>query len=96
MQDFKRAFEAISVEPLSPSVGVDTSGVDLSAGLSDVQFSEVRRALGEFGIIFFRDQDVCKRARERGAALLAPVHPTIETAHRCYHGGAQQDAKQWM
>ena len=62
MQDSKRAFEEVSVEPLSPSVGAEISGVDLSAGLTDAQFSDVRRALGEFGVVFFRNQDISPAA----------------------------------
>ena len=62
MRDCKRAFEEISVEPLSPSVGAEISGVDLSAGLTDAQFSDVRRALGDFGVVFFRDQDISPAA----------------------------------
>ena len=58
----KSAFEQISVEPLSPSVGAEISGVNLSLGPSDAQFIEVRRALGEFGVILFRDQDISPKA----------------------------------
>lgn len=42
----------------SPSVGAEISGIDLSKRLSDETFANVRRALGEFGVIFFRDQDI--------------------------------------
>ena len=62
MQDREHAFEEISAEPLSPSVGAEISGVDLSAGVTDVQFAEIRRALGEFGVVFFRAQDISPKA----------------------------------
>ena len=73
MQDSKRAFEEISVEPLSPSVGVEISGVDLSAGLTDAQFSDVRRALGEFGVVFFRDQDISPAAHIKFARRFGDI-----------------------
>ena len=50
--------EHIQVEQLSPSVGAEISGVDLAEDLSDGQISEIRSALGEHGVIFFREQDV--------------------------------------
>ena len=74
MQDCQRAFEEISVEPLSPSLGAEISGIDLSAGMSDVQFSEVRRALGEFGVIFFRDQDTSPAAHVRFARRFGEIN----------------------
>ena len=73
MQDSKRAFEEISVEPLSPSVGAEISGTDLSAGLTDAQFSNVRRALGEFGVIFIRGQDISPAAHIKFARRFGDI-----------------------
>ncbi len=42
----------------SPSVGVEISGVDLSGPLSNETINNIRQALGEFGVIFFRNQTV--------------------------------------
>ncbi|MGI9407026.1 MAG: TauD/TfdA dioxygenase family protein [Hyphomicrobiaceae bacterium] len=50
------SYRTIKIEQLAPSVGAAISGVDLSEPLSDAQFQEVRRALGEFGVIFFHEQ----------------------------------------
>ena len=46
------------VAQTSPSVGAEISGLDLSGPLSDETIGNIRRALGEFGVIFFRDQDI--------------------------------------
>jgi taurine dioxygenase len=51
-------YETIAVRPLTPVIGAEIEGIDLSAGLSDAQFAEVRRALLEWKVIFFRDQDI--------------------------------------
>lgn len=46
------------VSRVSPSVGAEISGLDLSAPLSAETIANVRRALGEFGVIFFRNQAI--------------------------------------
>lgn len=51
-------YETIGVRPLTPTVGAEIGGVDLSGPLSNHQFSEVHDALMEHGVIFFRDQDI--------------------------------------
>ena len=51
-------YNHIDVRPLSPAVGAEIGGVDLSADLSDAQFAEIRDALHERGVVFFRDQEL--------------------------------------
>lgn len=51
-------YEAIAVRPLTPVIGAEIEGIDLSADLSDAQFTEVRRALLDWKVVFFRDQDI--------------------------------------
>ena len=51
-------YETIAVRPLTPVIGAEIEGIDLSAGLSEAQFGEVRRALLDWKVIFFRDQDI--------------------------------------
>ncbi len=46
---------ALEVRPLTPTVGAEISGADL-VDLSGDQFDEIRRALIEHLVIFFRDQ----------------------------------------
>ena len=58
MLDKVDAYTAIRLEQTSPSVGTEIVNIDLSVPLSEGQFAEVRRALGEFGVIFFRDQAI--------------------------------------
>lgn len=52
------AFTTIEVRELSPAVGAEIHGVDLSRPVEAAQFSEIRRAFHAFGVIFFRDQDL--------------------------------------
>lgn len=52
------SYQTIEVAPLSRAVGGLISGVNLAAGVSDEQFSEIRAAFADRGVIFFRDQDL--------------------------------------
>ena len=53
-----QSYQTIEIERLEPSVGAAVSGIDLSQEMDERRYTEVRRALGEFGVIFFRDQDI--------------------------------------
>lgn len=53
-----RDYETITLDPLSPTVGAEIGGVRMSGEVSAEQVAEIRRALLEWKVIFFRDQDV--------------------------------------
>jgi taurine dioxygenase len=57
-EEFERQYETITVSPLSPTVGAEIGGVRMSADVSDEQIAEIRQALLDWKVIFFRDQDV--------------------------------------
>ncbi len=50
-------FETFAIKPLCNAVGAEIEGVNLSH-LTDMQFSEIRKASEQFGVIFFRDQEL--------------------------------------
>lgn len=49
---------SLDVAPLSPTVGAEILGLDLSEPCSDETIADIRQALGEFGVIFLRDQSI--------------------------------------
>ncbi len=51
-------YETIQVKPVSTYVGGEISGVDIASGISDEQFFDIRQAFVDYGVIFFRDQDI--------------------------------------
>ena len=55
-------FEKLDIRPLSPALGAEIIGIDLSEDLSDALFASLREALGAYGVIFFRDQDLTPEA----------------------------------
>jgi len=81
-------YETIRVDKLTPIVGAEVGGVDLSEPLSNLQMTEVHRALAENLVIFFRDQELTPEqhiafGRNFGelhihpAAPHAPGHPEL-------------------
>ena len=70
-------FEA---RPLSPSIGAELHGIDLGATLSEAAIAEVRQALLEHKVIFFRDQHITRAqhiafARRFGELEIHPATP---------------------
>jgi alpha-ketoglutarate-dependent taurine dioxygenase len=51
-------YDHIRVTPLATSVGAKISGVDLAGPRGAAELAEIRRALGEYGVVFFRDQQL--------------------------------------
>ena len=52
------SYEIITATPLSPSLGAEIEGVDLSQPLGNQAFQEIHDALMEHQVVFFRDQDM--------------------------------------
>ena len=51
------AFAYFKVKPLSPNIGAELSGIKLSGDLPDEAIAEVRQALLDNKVVFFRDQN---------------------------------------
>jgi taurine dioxygenase len=49
------SYDAITVEKLTPVIGAEIGGVDLSQPLGNRALEEIHRALAEYLVIFFRD-----------------------------------------
>ena len=59
------SFQHITVAPLSMSVGAEIGGVDISQDLDDAVIAEIRQALLDHLVIFFRDQDLSDIERHK-------------------------------
>ena len=51
-------YDHIRVTPLATSVGAEISGIDLARPVDEPELAEIRRAFGEYGVVFFRDQQL--------------------------------------
>ncbi len=69
------------VEPVTPTIGAELSGVDLSRPLDAATAEEVRGALMKWRVVFFRDQDITNdqlKAVGRAFGPLTLAHPIAE------------------
>jgi taurine dioxygenase len=90
-----------AVEPLTPTIGAEIGGVDMREPASDELLHQLRAALLEWKVIFFRDQDVTREqhiafARRFGELEVHPLTPAdqehqeiLRIVHDEKHRGAE-------
>jgi len=77
------AYQRIRLQPISGSLGTIVQGVDLSEDLDEETYAEIKRALLENLVIFFRDQDITPEqqiafGRRFGDLHIHPFIPHLE------------------
>ena len=95
-------FDTIQTIPVSPALGVEIGGVDLSQSLGDDVIAEIRQAWLEYRVVFFRDQDITPQqhlafARRFGDLVTYPmvkglddypeIAPVIKLEHQTVNFG---------
>lgn len=70
----REPYETIHVRPLTPVIGAEIEGVDLSTELTNHQFAEVRRALLDHHVIVFRDQHLDAEDHKRFGRRFGKLH----------------------
>jgi alpha-ketoglutarate-dependent taurine dioxygenase len=68
-------YETIVVDPLTPLLGAEISGLDLSGELTPEQEKEVKDAFLTHHVLVFRDQNLTPDDHKRFAGLFGPLHP---------------------
>jgi taurine dioxygenase len=81
MNQLARRLNVLGLEfvPLTPSIGVEVQGVDLSQPLDAPTRSALRAALLDWKVLFFRDQDITTEqhfARQFGELEIHPFAPS--------------------
>ncbi len=71
---------ALTVEPVSGTIGAEVSGVDLSAPLADAAIAEIRGAFLDHHVVFFRDQHLSPEALMAFGRCFGDLdtHPFVE------------------
>ncbi len=71
----------LTLTPISPALGAEVEGLDLRETLSDEQFSDLRQALVEHQVLFFRNQPIEPAHQQALAELFGPLqtHPAYAT-----------------
>ena len=65
---------SLIITPLSPALGAQISGVDLSRDISDAQRDAIEQALLTHQVLFFRDQPIEPRQQANFAARFGDLH----------------------
>ena len=74
-------YHRIKVAPATSIIGAEISGVDLSEPLDSETLAEVRQAIREWRVVFFRDQTLDNdqlKAFGRQFGPLTPAHPIAD------------------
>ena len=72
--DESAPYKTIRVDKLTPIIGAEIDGIDLSQPLAGPQLEEVQRALAENLVIFFRDQHISKAQHLGFGRLFGDLH----------------------
>src|SRR6266446_3120845 len=67
-------YETIAVDKLTPIIGAEIAGIDLSTPLSNRPQDELHRALAENSVIFFRDQHITLDQHVAFGRLFGELH----------------------
>ena len=77
----------LSIRPLTPTLGAEIGGVDLTAPLDARVVADLRKALLDHLVLFFRDQEMTPEQQLRFSEYFAPVMiPTIDTTSTALPG----------
>lgn len=77
----RHAYEHISVTPITPTIGAEIAGVDLAGPITPAIAADIRKALHDWRVVFFRDQQIDNeqlKAFGRAFGPLTPAHPIAE------------------
>ncbi|MEH6551553.1 MAG: TauD/TfdA family dioxygenase [Pseudomonadales bacterium] len=69
------------VRPISGTLGAEIHNIDLCGDITPAMYLEIRRLFVEYGVIFFRDQDINHARHKELAASFGPLqsHPAYGT-----------------
>ena len=72
-------WEHFDVKQLSPTIGAELVGLDLSQELTDEVVSEIQQALWDYKVIFFRNQEITSEQQIRFAQRFGEleIHPFL-------------------
>jgi len=83
----RKTYETIGVTRLSPTIGADVDGIDLSQ-LTDQQFAEIQHALDENLVLAFRNQkNLTAEAHKAFARRFGRLHQHVLGSERKIAGG---------
>jgi len=70
---------SLKIQPLRPDFGAEITGVDITAELSEAAFLPIRRALDDYGLLFFPAQPMDDDRQVTFSELFGPLERTVST-----------------
>ena len=67
-------YDTITVKPLTPVIGAEISGVDLSKPLAAEQLADIRNAFTAHHVLVFREQTLTREEHKRFGRLFGTLH----------------------
>ena len=64
----------LTVKPLQPQIGAEISGVDLRQPISDTVRDEIKNAILQYKVVFFRDQHLTNEQHADFARRFGPLY----------------------
>ncbi|MFJ8309902.1 MULTISPECIES: TauD/TfdA dioxygenase family protein [unclassified Streptomyces] len=71
----QEVYDTLVVDPLTPVIGAEVSGLDLSKELTEDQLAELKRAFLDRHVLVFRDQSLSDSDHKRLAGYFGELHP---------------------
>jgi len=73
-------FQRIEITPLSGAIGAEIHGVDIAKGIDDETIAEIRQALLDYLVVFFRDQNLDDDTHKAFARRFGSIfrHPNFD------------------
>lgn len=68
-------YDTLSVAPITPLLGAEVTGLDLSQELTPQQEKELKHAFHTHHVLVFRDQDITPEEHKRFAGVFGELHP---------------------
>jgi taurine dioxygenase len=65
---------ALTITPLQPTIGAEIDGIDLRAPLSDQRRDEIKAAILQYKVVFFRDQQLDRDQHAAFARRFGPLY----------------------
>ena len=80
-------FTQLTVSPLQPTIGAEISGVDIAQPISDQVRDEIKAAILQYKVVFFRDQPLTTDQHAAFAARFGPLytHPNTKRDDKIAH-----------
>lgn len=72
--DKTTSYDSFEINPLTPHIGAEVTGIDLSSPLDDKQLGDVQQAFADWSVLAFRDQHLDRDAHKRFGRYFGDLH----------------------